>query len=146
MHIAPPEAFQTASSEQSSQNQTSHNQHGTKFVDEQASDSHHDGRLVGEPIARSDTPDNLSVASSTTSRGRRSDPGRLSTNRQNSNESSPGSRIDAYERANAIPRRPSDGVVFQLVPSGKDSSDTTVLDLPNGKRAVGQEKDLLTRR
>lgn len=133
MHIAPPEPSQTASTVTPSQRQTQTSQHGLHSAHHHISDSRHDDRLVGEQQPALDLADDASVASSTTGRGRRAYAGRMSLERQDSNDSSPGGRIDAYERANAIPRRPSDGMVFQVVPSTNTSSDVTVLDLPNGR-------------
>lgn len=144
MHIAPPEASQTAPSVQPLQDHTSASQHGLYPVHDQVSDGRPLERPEGEPSSAIDPSDDASVASSATSRGRRSDSRRMNNARQDSNESSPGSRVDAYERANAIPRRPSDGMIFQLVPSGRDSSDVTVLDLPNGTKHPYDEDSSLT--
>ncbi|KAK5947437.1 hypothetical protein PMZ80_001587 [Knufia obscura] len=125
MQSAPPEASQTATSVNNSQD-PSNNQHGLPANSDLASDGRPE-RSVGEESL--DPPDDASVASSATSRGRRSNLRRMSTG-NDSQESSPGSRIDAYERANAIPRRPSDGMVFQIVPS-TGNPGTSVLDMPN---------------
>ncbi|KAK5079165.1 hypothetical protein LTR64_002415 [Lithohypha guttulata] len=106
------------------------NQHGLSTTD-QFSDSRSQESAVREPTSIDDTPDDASVVSSATSRGRRANLHRVSTGRD-SQESSPGSRIDAYEKANTIPRRPSDGMIFQLVPSsGQPGSGVSLLDVPN---------------
>lgn len=146
MHIAPPEASQTAPSVTSPQDSTSSSQHGLHSLHDHVSDSPHDERLVRDHQPAPDLSDDASVASSTTSRGRRSDARRVNVFRQDSDDSSPGGRIDAYERANAIPRRPSDGMIFQVVPSGQNSSDVTVLDLPNGEITSDPFSPMLTSR
>jgi len=127
MQSAPPEISQTATSVNHPQQSSSDNQHGLSANPDLAADGRPDQRHVEEPL---DLPDDASVASSATSRGRRSNLRRMSTG-NDSQESSPGSRIDAYERANAIPRRPSDSMVFQVIPS-TGNSRTSVLDMPNG--------------
>ena len=127
MQSAPPEASQTANSVNISQ-ESPNNQHG---ISENPETSHgrSDPRHVEE--AAVDLPDDASVASSATSRGRRSNLRRMSSG-NDSQESSPGSRIDAYERANAVQRRPSDSMVFQVIPS-TGNPGTSVLDMPNGE-------------
>jgi len=131
MQSAPPEISQTANPGNHPQDPSSANQHGLSTNTDLASDGRPDERLVGEP-SHLDPSDDVSVASSATSRGRRSDLRRMSTGHE-SPDSSPGSRVDAYERANAITRRPSDAMVFQVIPSTGNSS-TSVLDMPNGER------------
>ena len=130
MQSAPLEVSQTATSENHLQDPSSDIYHGLSADADLVPDGRSDRRLDGEP-SDIDPPDDASVASSATSRGRRSNLRRMSS-RNDSGESSPGSRIDAYERANAIPRRPSDGMVFQVIPS-TGNSGTSVLDMPNGK-------------
>lgn len=127
MQSAPPEDSHTATSVANPQD-PSDNQHGLSANPNLVSDDRSEQRHVSESP---DPPDDASVASSATSRGRRSNLRRMST-RNDSHETSPGSRVDAYERANAIPRRPSDGMVFQVIPSTGDSG-TSILDMPNGK-------------
>lgn len=131
MRIDPPE-IPTATSINSSQDFTHLHQYGTSTRQQQAFDGSQQPELLGEPSSASEAADNASV-SSATSRGRRTGSRRMNA-RDDSSRGSPGSHIDAYEKANAIPRRPSDGVIFQVVPSsGRTSSDVSILDLPNGE-------------
>jgi hypothetical protein len=133
MQSAPHEAPQTATSLGTSQDPTSPPQHGLPDRDEPAS-----GHLpAGAGELRSTTAadsDALSIASSTTSRGRRLDERRLSDRDDSSHSSSPGSRIDDYERKHAKPRKRSDGMIFQVVPNkdkGKEGN-VGIEEFPNG--------------
>lgn len=141
MLSAPPAISQTANPGNDPQDPSSTNQHGLSTNTDLASDGRPDERLIREP-SHLDPPDDVSVDSSATSRGRRSDLRRMSTGHE-SPDSSPGSRVEAYERANAIPRRHSDGMVFQVLPS-TGNSGTSVLDMPNGERDTLQTAPLLT--
>ena len=119
---------------------TSRNHHGLSTIFSTSPDGPLDERLYSESAA--DDADNLSVTSAATGRGRRLNLRRMSSG-QDSQESSPGSRIDVYERANAVPRRPLDGMVFQLIPS-TNADGTSVMDMPNGIMSVPLVVTLLT--
>jgi hypothetical protein len=86
-----------------------------------------------------DTSDNFSVSSGGTRRGRSADVGRLSRQHSSSQEGSPGSRIDDYERAFTKHRRTSDEMIFQVVPSARDKhSNVSIQSFPNGeKESIG---------
>ena len=136
MQFAPPEDFPNALQRSTSQNTPLTEQHGLFASSDDTSDSRHDLRLVRELSSNTDVADTASVASSATSRGRRPDSRRMNDGRD-SQESSPGSRIDAYEKAFIVPRRPSDGVVFQVIPSsGSPGTGVSLNDLPNGMDPV----------
>lgn len=119
---------------------TSTNHHGLSTISSTSPDGPLDERLYSESAA--DDADNLSVTSAATGRGRRLNLRRMSSG-QDSQESSPGSRIDAYERANAVSRRLSGGMVFQLIPS-TNADGTSVMDMPNGIMFVPLFVTLLT--
>lgn len=120
-------------------------QHGTSRDNIQASDGSPHLGLVRELSSASDAADDASVASSATSRGRRANPRRMSS-RGPSSHGSPGSQIDAYERAHAITRKPSDGMIFQVVPSsGNTDANVSVLDLPNGTYCEQSSEPKLTK-
>ena len=137
MQSAPTEASQTATSVESSNN-VSPIHHGQPDLQHQASDSL-PREDVGElPVDRPDDTDALSVSSGDTSRGRRSNTGRISSSRHGSSqESSPGSRIDEYERANATIRRPSNGMIFQVIRNSGDSN-VSIQEFPNGTLLASQ--------
>ncbi|KIX00014.1 uncharacterized protein Z518_10941 [Rhinocladiella mackenziei CBS 650.93] len=79
-----------------------------------------------------DNTDNLSVSSAGTQRGRRANTRRISSRENSSQDGSPGSRIDEYERAHAQPRKRSDGMIFQIVPSVKGKSQSVSIEsFPN---------------
>lgn len=131
MQSAPPEDLPNATSGTTEHTTIPSSQHGLSSESDQTYDGRPSGSSVTESSSAIDTADDASVASSSTSRGRRAGLRRMSTH--DSQESSPGSRIDAYERANAIRRRPSDGLIFQIVPSsGQPGSGSNMLDMPNG--------------
>ena len=143
MQPAPPEHSHTANSENTPRDTSSNNQHGPSAIPDETSDSRSSQRPVEESSSNVDVPDDASVASSATSRGRRAGLRRMSSDR-NSQDSSPGSRIDAYEKTNAIVRRPSDGMIFQVVPSSGQPGDVSLLDMPNGRYSNIQIKLVLT--
>lgn len=80
-----------------------------------------------------DDTDTASVSSGGTQRGRSTNAGRIRSRDAASQDGSPGSRIDEYEKAHAQPRKRSDGMVFQIVPSAKGKIDTVSIEtFPNG--------------
>jgi hypothetical protein len=86
-----------------------------------------------------DESDNLSVSSGGTQRGRPSfTPRRLSSSHDNSShEGSPGSRVEEYEKEHAQSRKPSDGMIFQIIPSAKDKvNGVSIESFPNGVFAL----------
>lgn len=131
MQPAPKEASQNANTVELSQDQPPHLHHGLQDLDEPAS-----GHLsAGARELRSAPPtdsDALSVSSTSTSRGRQVDTSRLSARGDSSHSSSPGSRIDDYERKHAKPRKRSDGMIFQVVPSKDRDSNVAIEEFPNG--------------
>lgn len=133
MQSASSEAPQTATSvEQTSSPQISL-QHGLSIPDNQTSDSLSRVETVRESGHYFNDTDIASVTSDDVHRGRSSDIGRLSSSDGSSKESSPGSRIDEYEKAHARPKRPADGMIFQIVPTDKDKkSRVSIHDFPNG--------------
>lgn len=134
MQSAPSEVFRAATSvDNTSTNPSSFSQHGLSTTDEQSSDGSPFANVIGVPAAPIDDTDNASITSSSTRRGRRVDTGRI--NRTTSSEdSSPGSRIEAYEKADSTPRKLSDGMVFQIVPNASGTQNNiSILDFPNGR-------------
>jgi hypothetical protein len=133
MQPAPTEFSPTATSVDFPNN-PSHSHHGLPDVPASASGSvpsrAEDAGLSPIPA---DT-DAESVLSRATSRGRQptANAGRLSRH-DSSQDSSPGSRIDEYEKAhaNTLPRRPSDDMIFQIVKSDK-ISNVFIQEFPNG--------------
>ncbi|RMD43794.1 hypothetical protein DV735_g1364, partial [Chaetothyriales sp. CBS 134920] len=89
----------------------------------------HGPREPGETTSDSDA---LSVSSSNATRGRQADTRGLSNRNESSQASSPGSRIDEYERAHGVVRRRSDGMIFQVIPSAVGTpSRISIEDFPN---------------
>lgn len=131
MQFAPPEDSPNALGT-IAHDSSSNPQHGLQSVTGEPSDSFDDNRLVREVSGSTEPSDDASVASSATSRGRQAIVGRMNA-RNDSEESSPGSRIDAYEKAYATHRRPSDEMVFQVVPSSGPATGVSLPDMPNGK-------------
>lgn len=124
MQPAPTEAFQNATSVETTQDSTTSSQHGLPDFQQPAprSPPH---EAVGEPGNDAADPE--------TTRGRQPNAGRINLRNDSSQESSPGSRIDEYERANAVIRRPSDGMVFQVIPNAKGKpSNVSIQEFPNG--------------
>ncbi|KIW82234.1 hypothetical protein Z517_05261 [Fonsecaea pedrosoi CBS 271.37] len=133
MHPAPSEASQNATSVEPAQHlPSSSSQHGLPDIEHEASVG-----LLSTSNPREPTPDleesadNVSVRSVGTQRGRPSNT-RWISSRDSSSQGSPGSRIDEYERAHTQYRKPSDGIIFQVVPSSKDkTSRVSVESFPN---------------
>ncbi len=134
MQSAPIEDSQNATSVDQPEQPSPPAQHGLPHLEQSASDGTLLGSRLREPIPHSeDTLDNVSVSSGGTRRGRPLDAGRVSRQDNSSQEGSPGSRIDEYERAYTNYRRPSDEIIFQVVPSAKDKKSTVVIEnFPNG--------------
>lgn len=135
MHPAPPEASQNATSvDQTQHSLPTPTQHGLPDIEQQASGGTLSTSSPSEPTPNlENTLDNVSVNSDGTQRGRSSNAGRLSRQHSSSQEGSPGSRIDEYERAYTKYRRPSDEMIFQVVPSTRDRpSKVTIDNFPNG--------------
>ena len=137
MQPAPSEVSQTATSIESLPEPTRTFQHGLSPTDELASAGFSSAEVVRVSSTSADDADNASVTSTSTHRGRRFDTRRLSRSESSSQESSPGSRIDEYEKAHVTPRKPMDGMVFKIVPmaAGKQNR-VSVLDFPNGMKYV----------
>jgi len=134
MQPAPIEASLFATSEYRTPSPSSSQEHGLSNKPESASDqplAQEDGR---EPSYPSNEADAASVASSDTRRGRKVDAGRISSRTNSSQDGSPGSRIEAYEKANSTKSKTSGPVEFHVVPSGKTTSTGASIDgFPNGK-------------
>ena len=133
MQSAPSEASQNATSVEQSPNHAVTLQHGVSERSEPAS-----GHLLSGDDREShnvpDEGDTASVSSSSTHRGRRLDAGRLSSHSSSSQESSPGSRIDEYERSNQYGRRIKKPMAFKIVPSvGKEFGSISLDKFPNGQ-------------
>lgn len=132
MQSAPTEASQNATSVELPQTSTPPSHHGLQEHDEPAF-----GRLpAGAKELRSIPPDDSDAVSSSsgdTSRGRQLDFRRLSTRDDSSHSGSPGSRIDQYERKHAKPRKRSDGMIFQVVPSKDNGNGVAIEEFPNGR-------------
>ncbi|KAJ9602670.1 hypothetical protein H2200_012864 [Cladophialophora chaetospira] len=133
MHPAPPEIPQTATSVDQPQQTSPLTQHGLPHLQQPASGGTLPRSGLREPnLLLEETPDDVSVSSGGTRRGRSSNTGRLSRQHSSSQEGSPGSRIDEYERAFTKYRRPSDEMAFQIVPSAKDKpSQVSIEAFPN---------------
>ncbi|OCT44782.1 F-box and WD domain protein [Cladophialophora carrionii] len=139
MQSAPPEVPQNATSvDPSQQTPSPPAQHGLSHNGQQASGGTLPRSSPREPAPTlDDTSDSISVSSGGTQRGRSSHAGRLSRQHSSSQEGSPGSRIDEYERAFTKYRRPSDEMIFQIVPSAKDKTSTVSIEgFPNGAEAL----------
>jgi hypothetical protein len=85
------------------------------------------------PSSIPDDTDSVSVSSRDTQRGRPSNAGRISSRNTSSQSGSPGTRIEEYEKANALRRKRSDGMIFQVIPSAKGKTQhVSIESLPNG--------------
>ncbi|KAJ9622192.1 hypothetical protein H2204_011624 [Knufia peltigerae] len=86
----------------------------------------------GVSSAISDDLDSVSISSGDTQRGRSFNAGRISSRNDSSQSSSPGSRIDEYEKAHASHRKRSKGLIFQVIPSSRDKAQSVSLEsFPN---------------
>lgn len=134
MHPAPPEAFQNATSvDQLQLSSSPSTQHGLPNDDRRPSVGLLSASSPRELPPTLDDADNVSVSSSGTQRGRSANSRWISSRDGSSQESSPGSRIDEYERAHGQLRKRSDGMIFQIVPSARDKlSRVSIESFPNG--------------
>lgn len=144
MQSAPSEVSQNATSVETFDNQSSSSEHGISILPDLAS-----GRLPGgggrEPLLSPDDTDSASVSSGSTRRGRRSNTRRVSDRGRSSQESSPGSRIEEYEKLHQYGRKKSPPLAFQVVASGKDKTKGISIDkFPNGKSAWENGIQVLT--
>ncbi|OAP57351.1 hypothetical protein AYL99_08089 [Fonsecaea erecta] len=133
MHPAPSEASQNATSvEQTQQLPSPSTQHGLPDIEHEASGGLLSTGSPREPTSDLEEPsDNVSIRSGGTQRGRSSNT-RWISSRNSSSQGSPGSRIDEYERAHTQYRKPSDGIIFQVIPSAKDKdSRVSIENFPN---------------
>lgn len=133
MQPAPPEAFPNATPVDQPRPSPPPTQHGLPDIEQQASG----GRLLGSsarvPQPAPDDSDDVSSSSGGARRGRSANFGRMSSPERSSQEGSPGSRIDEYERAQTQSRKRSDGMVFQIIPTAKGKPQTiSIEDFPNG--------------
>ena len=133
MQSAPPEASQNATSVDQPQTPSPPLHHGLSDTVQQASDDllPESGHRV--PSSVLEDSDAVSVGSGSTQRGRSANTRRLSSRDSSSQEGSPGSRIEEYERSHTQTRKHSDGMIFQIIPSAKGKVDSvSVESLPNG--------------
>ena len=145
MHPAPPEASNNATSVDQSQLPPPPTQHGLSEIEQLASGGSLSWSSPRVPTSAPDEADNLSVSSRGTRRGRSANAGRISSRETSSQEGSPGSRIDEYERAHAQLRKRSDGIIFQIVPSAKGKIQTLSIEsFPNGAMRYSRNELLLT--
>lgn len=78
--------------------------------------------------------DAVSVCSGGSERGRKANVRRLNSNDRSSQGSSPGNRIDDYERSHRSSPRSGGGLSFQVIPSLKNAKERSSVDqFPNGK-------------
>lgn len=134
MQPAPSEASQTATSVNQSPANLSSSQHGIQNHFEQAFGISPHGDNAREPEQPLEAADDHSANARDAQRGRTTNTRRIS-NREgtSSHESSPGSRIEEYERAHTKPQAGSGGLMFQVVPTAKGRKNgTSVDDFPNG--------------
>jgi hypothetical protein len=133
MQPAPTQASQNATSVESSDNTTHVQQHGLPDARQPASGSPPPEDESREPGGPPTDPDAAPATGEEGIRGRQANVGRVNIRNDSSQETSPGSRVDEYERANAIPRRPSDGMIFQVVPNAQGKvSSISIQEFPNG--------------
>jgi hypothetical protein len=135
MQSAPTETSQNATSVESSHDNPSPSQHGLLAHSQPVSDRLSGDREPQHPVPP-DTSDTVSVSSGSTatSRGRDRLTRRLSERTESSNaSSSPGSRIDEYERKHARRSKKKDGLVFQVVPlKSNGDGGVAIEEFPNG--------------
>jgi hypothetical protein len=131
---APPEASPYATSDDRSQLSLSPAQHGLPDTEQYASGGALLGSSPGASQSAVDDTDSVSISSGGTRRGRSANAGRISSPEHSSQEGSPGSRIDEYERAHTKRGTRSDGVLFQIVPSTGDKVRAiSIEEFPNGR-------------
>ena len=135
MHPDPTEAFHNATSVDNQDSEPSLH-HGLSEHQQQVSDGSSSQDAVRAPL---DPPsageDFLPRPSRNTSRGRQHNAGRISNRGDSSQESSPGSRIDEYERANLQlkAKPPTEDMMFQVIPAAKGQAGNVLIEeFPNG--------------
>jgi hypothetical protein len=134
MQSAPSEDLQTANPLDQSLLAPNTVHHGSPDHPAQASGRLPQGTADREPSPEPDDADTISIASSRSRRGRRANAEWLSSRSSSSQEGSPGHRIEEYERAHKSLRKPSTGVIFQVIPSDKDANNRiSVEQFPNGQ-------------
>ena len=133
MQSAPSEVSQLASSLYQTQSSSPPSQHGFPRSGQQTSGGSLYETSPRESSLVIEDTDSASVSSSSTRRGRSSNIARISSRDTSSQDASPGSRIDDYERQHARYRKPSDGGTFQVVPSTNPGPyRVSINDFPNG--------------
>lgn len=131
MQPAPTEASQNATSVEITLASPSTSNHGLQEHLQPASGSFSSSAREPQAVP-SDDNDALSVSSGDTSRGRQPNNRRLKSGQGSSPSTSPGSRIDDYERKHAKPRKRKDGMIFQVVPGKDKPGSGTIEEFPNG--------------
>ncbi|RVX67608.1 hypothetical protein B0A52_08137 [Exophiala mesophila] len=132
MQSAPSEVSQLASSLYQTQSSSPPSQHGFPRSGQQTSGGSLYETSPRESSLVIEDTDSASVSSSSTRRGRSSNIARISSRDTSSQDASPGSRIDDYERQHARYRKPSDGGTFQVVPSTNPGPyRVSINDFPN---------------
>ncbi|RMZ90485.1 hypothetical protein DV736_g2265, partial [Chaetothyriales sp. CBS 134916] len=132
MQPVPTEAFPIATSVEAYQDRLPIRQHGIAEHHEPGPGSLRLNEGPREPGESTSDTDAVSVSSSSAPRGRQADAGRISHRKESSQASSPGSRIDEYEKAHGSVWKRSDGMIFQVVPNAKGtSSRVSIEDFPN---------------
>lgn len=133
MQSARPEVSPNATLVDQPRNPSSSIQYGQPVNDRPASGGAlHDSR-PGVSLAVSDDLDSASVSSGDTQRGRPFNAGRINSRNDSSQSSSPGSRIDEYEKAQVSHRKRSKGLIFQVIPSPSDKTQIVSIEsFPNG--------------
>lgn len=133
MQSAPSETSQNATSVDQPQVSSPSSQYGLPDILHVASNGFLRENSPRVPESAIEDTDAASVSSGDTQRGRSTNSRRINSRDNSSQEGSPGSRIDEYEKAHAQPRKPSDGMVFQIVPSAKGKIDNVSIEtFPNG--------------
>jgi hypothetical protein len=134
MQSAPPEIPQNATSSNRSHIPPTSIQHGSPQNPDEASSRLPDVADDGEPNARTDDADTISITSDRSRRGRGADAEWLSSRSGSSHEGSPGYRIEEYERAHKSIRKPATGVMFKIIPSTRDTTNRISIEaFPNGQ-------------
>ena len=137
MQPEPTEASQTATSVDQPAYSTLPIQHGhPDFQQWTPSNLPREG-VRSDPIGRPDDTNAASVSSGAASRGRQPNTRRISSRHDSSQESSPGSRIDEYERAHATVRKPSNGMIFQVLPNTA-TTNVSIQEFPNGMTLISR--------
>ena len=135
MHPDPTEASHNATSVDNQDSEPSLH-HGLSEYQQQVSDSISLQDAVRAPLdPPSADEDFLPRSSRDTSRGRRHNAGRISNRGDSSQESSRGSRIDEYERADLQlkAKPPTENMMFQVIPAAKGQAGNVLIEeFPNG--------------